>query len=985
MKKFLATFKTFVGTVMTVSMLAMGAVATSCSDDCDHDQEIDAIGKRLDQLDERVTALENSLANEVASLKALIEAANGKTTIVSCEEQADGSVVVTLSDGSSFTVNPAAEVGDEVYIAPYQYEDGTYYWAYIVNGEPAAFVTDYDGNRVPVFQQSEDNGVEITGLKLRVNADTLEVEYSLDGQNWLSTGLKVSDLAGGEEETTSCACVIKSIEEVDGKVVFTLMDGSTIEITKTEEITFSVKQTLYVAPEASKEVALEFSENVEDCSLMNKPEGWRVSIDGKVMTVTAPAKALVESGAADRNGVVTLHINTTSGKCKVAKLNVAYAELTLTVDSKTGDITVTNSTVITTKVMDPITWEMVDKEVFGSWYIGAIPTEQYSLEYLEEITMGWSGYVSADYFVRPEYVVNECELETISTTFAELYSQVYYGQEYTNDGASYVVWILPFDPTTNTFIYKEVITTNYKPSFINVEENVEDKWYNDIQVKATMRGNDAYYVGLSVRAEMEDPNMTYDQYEFLLQEWQMYAQYGATFGDAVYENECVYEGSLSGIIVTNELSQAEILKPNTEYVLFVLPVDNDKDASEYTKDDILKWYFTTSDIAEGGSATATVTCTPGYDTLAANIEVSETAEMVYYNWYEQGAEAVEFGGADLKNDLISNGVGTIDFPIAANKNYLSVGTTMTLAVLVIDEEGKYTLSTQEYTTLTIDYNDTYTVTLGTPTVESKKLTIPVSVSGGTVVKYRFHNYRSSYAAYGDSYNPEKLEGVIPTKADDWYAYGTYVVESESLMGATSNYEFDGTNLVVKNLSNNTEYTVLCMVQFEDGSWSRIATVTGTPALNLGAVYGPGTDEFAAAAKPTVTYRLAYDPEYEYGIDVYFTVTNTEGVAASYAGFFSEEYFPNALNMGRVSYLVENNPVTSGVEKASYINFKYDYSTGGYTTTPNANTIWYCWSDAEGNYYGVDSIVISQEEFDAAIAAANSGEGGDEEDTTVEPR
>ena len=118
------------------------------------------IKEALGALENRVLALEK-LNGEVAALKEIVA---GSVTVASCVE-ADGVWTVTLSDGKSFKVHPAASAIKVPLITVIE-ENGKSYWGYYENEDVTYLLK--DGKKievaavVPSVRINEDNYIEIS-------------------------------------------------------------------------------------------------------------------------------------------------------------------------------------------------------------------------------------------------------------------------------------------------------------------------------------------------------------------------------------------------------------------------------------------------------------------------------------------------------------------------------------------------------------------------------------------------------------------------------------------------------------------------------------------------------------------------------------------------------------------------------------------------------------------------------------------------------
>ena len=83
-----------IGKAVIVAAMACPVLITSCS-------RFDELQSSIDQLDKRLSELEQKVTDEVATLTALV---NGKVTVAAVATNENGSTTITLSDGKTIVV-----------------------------------------------------------------------------------------------------------------------------------------------------------------------------------------------------------------------------------------------------------------------------------------------------------------------------------------------------------------------------------------------------------------------------------------------------------------------------------------------------------------------------------------------------------------------------------------------------------------------------------------------------------------------------------------------------------------------------------------------------------------------------------------------------------------------------------------------------------------------------------------------------------------
>ena len=96
----------------------------------------------------------------------------------------------------------------------------------------------------------------------------------------------------------------KEVRETDDEVIFILSDNDNTEIRipKAKEINFVIEKTSLVLKYGMSKTLAVTQHGVLNHSIA-KPDGWRATLDGDVLTITAPVK---ENTYAEREGKVSV-------------------------------------------------------------------------------------------------------------------------------------------------------------------------------------------------------------------------------------------------------------------------------------------------------------------------------------------------------------------------------------------------------------------------------------------------------------------------------------------------------------------------------------------------------------------------------------------------------------------------------------------------------------------------------------------------------
>lgn len=753
-----------------------GIVSTYTTDK----EQLHAAIAQLQQADE-------NLAKEDAKVLAALVSVG----VTNVSKNADGDVVITFVDGASVTIptTPRESLVTVVEV------DGVKYWAVIEDGVAKSL-------EVPVGH---------VDVKFQVNEDNCLL-FSVDGgATWQETGAYVADDADslidfyqGETDEMDWE-TYEFIKEDFYTVVF---GGETyyLPIYKVDNsvVTLKAGKTYFSYGEV-KTVDVVLSE-ITSMYVMSKPDGWRAKLDGKKLTVTAPAEANVASGVAEADGEVLLHCTTSEGKCKVAVLAVATTpgfSLTLSED---GTLVIINPEVVTQTDM----WGDTTTD-FNDAIVGLAPVAAFEADpiaYVKNIDNNWddkSYYLSnwkmntaeydeeqggMIYAIGGAYVPVEYEVDVIKTTVPQMYSDWTYGEEEI-PATPFVVWACPVDelgmPRTADLVYGY-----YYPS-VKATITAVAASTSDVEVSVSVIGTDNYYVGLV--AEEQLYGFPIDEY-MQMQEgpfgyFQMALQYG--MADSAFQQMGTPFGGEFGeqmpeTITASMLNYGQPLMPNTKFYMWVFPVVDGLELTDYTYEKNLKPYiyeFTTAGLTAGGSATVEF----GEASLSftdMNVELaSEGATMIYYNWFDVDTYNAFADDAAITEALLNEGyvIGG-DMGQAVNQNDITPGAEFFLVALAVDAEGKYgEVDSKPYAAPKLEFSETFKASFGeySSSVFSPgyRYNFPISVEGGEAAKYY-------YAWSTTEYTDEQLANLPLSYEYDYNFKNTTNVAAGQLAGMYAN-------------------------------------------------------------------------------------------------------------------------------------------------------------------------------------------------------
>ena len=762
MRKIFANLKS----VVALAVVAAMTLSVSCMyDDTALTKRVDKVEKDLAALTEKV----NGLNGQEVTLEGLLA---GNAVVVSVEKNEAGDTVVTLSNGKSFTV-----------------------------------LAECEG-----LQYRTENGV---------------LELSADGETWVAV-------------TANASCLVKEVvTNADGTVTIVFADGTEFTSAVAELIEFEATRTaLYV--KAAETVAIPFAINdaVEDINVMNQPLGWKASVESTravggmdyVLNITGPSKDFLAAGYADKEGVVSVHFNTAAGACKVLTVEVTLAEITLAVD-KAGNITIENSLVDRYERMNWGETEYIEE--FNNFYFAVVNLSDYQelngdLESAYNSNWGEFEIPAAAAFIQNFYTnVGENSYEdaifeegvnekwTLNFTVKDVIAYLDWYGMLTYEDNSFALCIYPTDVNNSgAVLWDEAVVATFKQLAVKVEENVDNRAFNNAYFNVTLCGGEAYHV-YPVQKSYVDQSIEYGYYEdakgYFYESLAQYLQYPQwySFGYEIKTDVVEDNISITELLALSGNSYFE-MKPETEYIMCVMAREEGK--TEYTVDDFVLVEFATAALvpAENPVQYTYVNAEDyGLFQIAFDVTVPETVATAITRWYDQP----QLDENVLVSELFEYGYGRTADELAENNYTFYVGTSVNapatkkyLYLLLIDAEGNYTLDLIEAQSAELVYNTTYTHTIESVEFTAESATITVGGLEGAEVKgYQYY----IVATDGNSYYQRTEEELADVAYASNFMYN-YSEENPIVAEQGADYQF---------FAAGKTYKVAVGVQFADGTYS----------------------------------------------------------------------------------------------------------------------------------------------------------------------
>ncbi|MGN1218175.1 MAG: PL29 family lyase N-terminal domain-containing protein, partial [Phocaeicola sp.] len=264
---------------------------------------------------------DTAIWNEINNLKTQIEKLNSdlsklQTTVTKMESgkhvtdytKTENGCTLTFNDGTTVTIENG-KAGVNAPIIGIKESNGIYYWTLTTDGVESWLTYPGTSDRIPV------SGADGETPKMGVDADGY----------WTVNGVRLLDAnnqpvkAGADSQVSIFSD--SQVSEDGTMVILTLTNGSTIKIPLQGGLSISISEVQADFGYAEAKPFTLRLVGVEKITF-TKPDGWKVSIDGTLMTVTAPAK---ENTYADMEGTIAL-IGIAGNNSCMAELKVATGE-----------------------------------------------------------------------------------------------------------------------------------------------------------------------------------------------------------------------------------------------------------------------------------------------------------------------------------------------------------------------------------------------------------------------------------------------------------------------------------------------------------------------------------------------------------------------------------------------------------------------------------------------------------------------------------
>ena len=789
-----ATINTTIGT-MQQALTALGNA------DENFTTELSALATKLDQgdgvLDGKITTAKNDLENAIKTLKGdYASLAQLKDEMLAELVKIGVSKVEKNAAGNAvitFTSGETLEV-------PAKPATGI---VTIIEGKWA--VVGADGKTTVLDAQLHPD----TKIEFQVDPQTGELKYSLGGQ-FVSTGAYVAG------ETFS---VVTNVVEGDGIVTLTI-GGVEYDLPLVSTNTFEiVSGKVFFDGEETKAIAIKLDGMVSSM-VASKPKGWEVSLTkGGGLNVTAPALEMVITeeedwsgdiivdttyvavNGGDMSGAVEVWVVLEDGKTVVGNLAVAIAEAP-------ADIRFDAEGNVTYKF--PVSDIGNGRDTPEFVFFGAVKGSEFDKDAVFASILAFAKTYNA-----PGVYTNWGEDEIVTLPIEELVGEA------VQVGSSYVFWAIhkpkaigqnPDGSYLWDVTAADIQLVYLNPTKVNVAWNVSPF---SISADVEVAGAESFYALACDKFAWEQVREALEMNQVKFN--QLFAGLDAVKLVLVENSTYNVDFSTWGVSETDlEEGYRNEIYPENDYVLGIIPADPSKVIADYTIADLKLFEQSTKSMTAGGKAKVEYGMSKvGYDKVNFEVTLSDCFRAFYK--YFSAAQLADLGlttATALEEYALDNyldfGVLPADipsYPVSAQN--MPSGSEITLVILALDENGGYVVSTKTETTKSVTYAGADAISIEAISVDktnagSPKVTFEVTGATKLILGEKIRN---------NTPTDDKIEttavnilGIYPT---NWAQY-TYVNVVEGKATVTLNSYDYYTNWVVTALSGTTAGDVQLM-------------------------------------------------------------------------------------------------------------------------------------------------------------------------------
>ena len=435
---------------------------------------------------------------------------------------------------------------------------------------------------------------------------------------------------------------------------------------------------------------------------VTKPDGWKVSLTGKGLTITAP---VAENQYAETGGKVAVMAVASNGQSIISEIPVIIGEapVTISVEGQTVSTTLTSG--------------------IKMYYLGVLEINEYSAEAVAELV---NGYVARMYM----------KTEALDKVpLAELI-----GKD-PEAGKTYMIWAVPSSEAGIEYLPDDVIASVIKTA-ATVELKVSDITFEGATVSAIRKGCDVYYTGI-----LDKPNYSPER----VIEDLAYGGGTKQFSD--------YTGPLEGKV----LDFLPTVIPGTTYVLWAIPYKEEKG---YKTEELVAVEIAVPALTYDGTAAINISSVvTTVSSISATITPGTGCYKFYYSYMKEQTLANYATDKDVISYLIKSGDSSKEAK-NFERTSLEPGTKGFIVAVALNEKGQLgSLVKIQADSKEISYNPSISVDVAIEAgVLSTTLTL--APTGNPVkyryVHMKLKDFTNSYPYWG---NEETVKQALVMNSD----------------------------------------------------------------------------------------------------------------------------------------------------------------------------------------------------------------------------
>ena len=435
---------------------------------------------------------------------------------------------------------------------------------------------------------------------------------------------------------------------------------------------------------------------------VTKPDGWKVSLTGKGLTITAP---VAENQYAETGGKVAVMAVASNGQSIISEIPVIIGEapVTISVEGQTVSTTLTSG--------------------IEMYYLGVLEINEYSAEAVAELV---NGYVARMYM----------KTEALDKVpLAELI-----GKD-PEAGKTYMIWAVPPSEAGSEYLPDDVIARVIKTA-ATIELKVSDITFEGATVSAIRKGCDVYYTGI-----LDKPNYSPER----VIEDLAYGGGTKQFSD--------YTGPLEGKV----LDFLPTVIPGTTYVLWAIPYKEEKG---YKTEELVAVEIAVPALTYDGTAAINISSVvTTVSSISATITPGTGCYKFYYSYMKEQTLANYATDKDVISYLIKSGDSSKEAK-NFERISLDPGTKGFIVAVALNEKGQLgSLVKIQADSKEISYNPSISVDVAIE-ASVLSTTLTLTPTGNPVkyryVHMKLKDFTNSYPYWG---NEEAVKQALVMNSD----------------------------------------------------------------------------------------------------------------------------------------------------------------------------------------------------------------------------